>query len=113
MPETPGKDKSEFWWASIAGADCEPVEVTKLNGERVAYTCGCTDPFYLDRPDCPVLLIPVNENEWLFFKDKPPEYQQWSGRLARPFTPRQEELNLKAERKRQETLRSHGWRGPR
>lgn len=35
------KRKTEFWWASVAGADCEPVEVTKKDGERVAYTCGC------------------------------------------------------------------------
>ena len=44
--------KSEFWWATIAGANCEPVEIVKIDGERAALTCGCADPFFIDRPDC-------------------------------------------------------------
>ena len=89
-----GKDKSEFWWASVAGADSEPVEVVKKDGERLAYTCGCGDPFYLDRPDCPVILI---EDE----------------AMDRPMTPKQEK-NYWARQKRQAAIaRSHSWRGAR
>ena len=40
--------KSEFWWASIYGADPEPVEKTERNGRPCVYTIGCADPFYLD-----------------------------------------------------------------
>lgn len=107
--KSPGHRKAEFWWASIAGADCEPVEVTTLGGERVAYTCGCSDPFYLDRPDCLVTLIPDN---W-----------EWEGSekkalpMERPLTPKQEAAE---ERKYERQIRAdraagirHSWRGPR
>ena len=92
-----GKSKSEFWWATIAGADCEPVEVTTLNGKRVAYTCGCGDPFPLDEPDSVCVLV--------------------DGPERRPLTPAQE-LAAKEERERQmEADRKkgikHSWRGPR
>lgn len=89
--------KSEFWWASVSGADCEPVEVTTLDGERVAYTCGCADPFYLDRPDNLIVLV--------------------SGPEDRPLTPAQTaakeaawQRQLKRDAKRGI---HHGWRGPR
>jgi hypothetical protein len=92
-----GKAKSQFWWATIAGADCEPVEVTKLDGERVAYTCGCGDPFYLDRPDCPCVLVP-----------------DYSGEpMERPLTPKQEAAQLRRERRQMAAAGRHGWRGPR
>lgn len=51
------KRKAAFWWASVAGAEAEPVEVAELEGERVAYSLGCADPFYLDRDDCPCVLV--------------------------------------------------------
>ena len=90
------KRKTEFWWASIAGSDCEPVEIATLNGERVAYTCGCGDPFYLDRPDCPVLLVAARGTD---------------GAMDRQPTPKQEEEALKKYRRRM--ARGHSWRGPR
>lgn len=93
--------KSEFWWATVAGANCEPVEVTNLDGERVAYTCGCADPFYLDRPDCFVVLIG----------------QSRGGSLTRPLTPEQEKAKEAAwQRKIKADARRgiyHGWRGQR
>lgn len=52
-----GERKTEFWWASIDGADPEPVERTKVDGRPAVYTCGCADPFYLDEPDCPVRFL--------------------------------------------------------
>lgn len=42
--------KTEFWWASIHGADPEPVEKTEHEGRPCVYTLGCADPFYLDEP---------------------------------------------------------------
>lgn len=103
--------KTEFWWASVVGADCEPVEVTMLGGERVAYTCGCADPFYLDRPDGLVVLVAIGSR-----------YDHESGvmvpaPLERPLTPKQEGIKLKA-RDAQIKLDAkrgihHGWRGPR
>lgn len=41
--------KTKFYWASIGGADPEPVEVTKVDGKRVVYTLGCPDPFLLEK----------------------------------------------------------------
>ena len=91
-----GKSASQFWWATIAGADCEPVEVTELDGERVAYTCGCGDPFYIDRPDCPCVLVPT-----------------YGGNMPRPPTPAQQEAALERRYKELADARSHSWRGPR
>jgi hypothetical protein len=51
-----GKPKSEFFWASVAGAEPEPVEVVNEGPRRAVYTFGCPDPFYLDDPNCPVVL---------------------------------------------------------
>ena len=95
------KRKTKFWWASVAGAECEPVEVTTLDGERVAYTCGCGDPFYLDRPDCPIELVPAKYTD---------------GAMERALTPTQV---TRAEKRRQRLIAkamangTHSWRGPR
>jgi hypothetical protein len=94
-----GKSASQFWWASIAGADCEPVEVTTLDGERVAYTCGCGDPFYLDRTDCPCVLVPGDVD------DPQP--------MERPLTPKQEAAKFRRERRAMAEAQKHSWRGPR
>lgn len=40
--------KTEFAWASIAGADAEPVELIEDNGRKGLLTIGCRDPFWLD-----------------------------------------------------------------
>lgn len=40
--------KTEFAWASIAGADAEPVELVEIDGRKGLYTLGCADPFWLD-----------------------------------------------------------------
>lgn len=106
------KRKTEFWWASIAGADCEPVEVATLDGERVAYTCGCGDPFYLDRPDSLVVLVP---DDWEWSDDLSGEKKPIP--LERPLTPKQAVAEQrKYERKlaadRAAGIR-HSWRGPR
>ena len=98
--------KVEFWWASVAGADCEPVEVATVDGERVAYTCGCDDPFYLDRPECPVVLVPI---DWDFTSGG----DGVGLPLQRPLTPAEERKAERAERRQERALRAHSWRGPR
>lgn len=40
--------KAEFYWAIVGDASPEPVAVVTENGRRVAYTCGCADPFVID-----------------------------------------------------------------
>src|SRR5665213_3470157 len=86
--------KTVFWCASIAGADCEPVEVASQGGERIAYTCGCGDSFWIDRADSLVLLVEEME---------------------RPMTPKQEKrawINQQ-RRIRYDVAHQHHWRGPR
>jgi len=100
-----GKAKSEFWWASVAGSKTEPVEVTKLDGERVAFTCGCGDPFYLDRPDCPVLLVPVSEYRGNGLTE--------DGPMIRPLTPKQEAAEERRQRRLISAAQNHSWRGER
>lgn len=93
--------KAEFWWASVAGAKCEPVEVAMKEGERVAYTCGCADPFYLDRPDCPVVLVPTRRAN------------HEAGQMDRQLTSQQEKRADAAHRRQLRELESHRWRGDR
>lgn len=100
------KVKSQFFWASIAGADSEPVEVTKLDGRKVAYTCGCADPFYLDDRDCPVVLLLSDDDE-----DGKPSPME---RLPTPaMTKRAEDTWLRKARRDRAAGMHHGWRGPR
>jgi hypothetical protein len=47
----------EYWWVSVAGADCEPAVVVKDQNERRAYTIGCPDAFRVDDQKCPLKLI--------------------------------------------------------
>lgn len=106
----PTPRKTQFYWASIAGADTEPVEVTTLNGERVAYTCGCGDPFYLDKPDCPVVLVADPQT-----KDATPWFAD-DGRMNRVLAPKQASRADAAYRRKlakRLATGTHSWRGPR
>lgn len=48
----------EFYWAQIGDSGPEPVAVKRdAEGRRLAYTCGCADPFVLDQPDSVAVLI--------------------------------------------------------
>lgn len=47
----------EFYWAVVGDANPEPVAVVVEGGKRVAYTCGCPDPFDVDGPDARIVLI--------------------------------------------------------
>ncbi len=96
--------KVEFWWASVAGADCEPVKVTTLGAERVAYRCGYADPFYLDRPDCPAVLV-VEDWKWVMVEGE--EAQREPVPMDVPPTPTQKAAREFAGG------RSYSWRRPR
>ncbi len=103
--------KTEFWWASIGGAEPEPVEKTEHEGRPCVYTLGCADPFYLDDPDCPVTLASTNRpSGWrsLCFdvKNRLP--------MERPKLPNKDEAqSIDDMFHRRMPPRSHGWRGPR
>jgi hypothetical protein len=97
------KRKTEFWWASIHGADPEPVEKAEHEGRPCVYTLGCADPFYLDEPG-------------VFFID--------DERMIRPWHPDKEEAARAAKLANRRSYvwqgkrirlppPAHGWRGPR
>lgn len=88
--------KAEFWWASIHGADPEPVEKAEHDGRPCVYTLGCADPFYLDETPCAVLLIPSYPHK----------------RMDRPKHPDIQAAE-EAEQIASIRARGHAWRGPR
>lgn len=49
--------KAQFYWAIVGDASPEPVAVVVENGVRVAYTCGCPDPFVLDGENTNIELV--------------------------------------------------------
>lgn len=105
----PSPRKTEFWWASIGGAQPEPVEKCTVNDRPAVYTLGCGDPFFLDESDCSVKLgtsvfVPGDSTrEILDFSIKEP--------MDRPaLTTRDERKALKEYRT---PIRQHSWRGPR
>ena len=87
--------KTEFWWASIHGADPEPVEKTEHEGRPCVYTCGCADPFYLD------------EGAILFVRTHP------LGKLDRPEHPSKHLAERAATPIWRQGHPYHSWRGPR
>lgn len=48
---------AKFYWAVVGDANPEPVAVVVEDGRRVAYTCGCPDPFEVDGPDARIQLV--------------------------------------------------------
>ena len=119
--------KTEFWWASIAGADPEPVEKTEHDGRPCVYTLGCADPFYLDATPCLVALITKARDGRDVLADQLPAYDRLP--MRRPIHPDKtlaDQAAIAAERaatprnsKRPFAAipgwrpASHGWRGPR
>ena len=100
--------KSQFAWASIAGAQAEPVEITEVDGRPAVYSCGCADPFFLDEPDCPVELGTGYRYPWAEGSVFTPEADKF---LVRPVVVETSE-RLAAEKAYAKRKR-HGWRGPR
>lgn len=48
---------AKFYWAIVGDASPEPVAVVEEGGRRVAYTCGCPDPFVVDGPEANIELV--------------------------------------------------------
>lgn len=55
---------AKFYWAVVGDASPEPVAVVVEDGKRVAYTCGCPDPFDVDGPEARIQLIPCVTNSY-------------------------------------------------
>lgn len=108
--------KTKFYWASIAGADPEPVELIEIDGRKAIYTCGCGDPFFLDDADTKIRLgeerasIHGDQQRWIIvFRTNPRP-------MERPTIPASHEAQAQLDairRERAETLPRHGWRGAR
>lgn len=114
--------KAKFCWASIAGADPEPVELVRIDGRLAIYTCGCADPFYLNDVSMPVRLghgEQLSQNS-----DASPVFIEDASYVAisRPFLGDKwqadqdakiaERAKLRQARRKSGVI-SHGWRGPR
>lgn len=95
--------KAEFWWASIHGADPEPVEKTERDGRPCVYTLGCADPFFLDQPG--VLLI---DDEAM---PRPEHPDKEEARRAAKLADRRSYV-WQGKRVQLPPIQ-HGWRGPR
>jgi hypothetical protein len=98
------KRKTEFWWASIHGADPEPVEKAEHEGRPCVYTLGCADPFYLDEPGI----------EFVSWFDSGIDLIHHPTPMKRPLIKDKALAALAAKRaKIARSNASHGWRGPR
>jgi hypothetical protein len=95
------------------------VELCHIDGRRAVYTLGCADPFYLDEPNCPVVIgkpeiVVQSGKRWLLFALGGGTAEP----LERPALPKKMAGTMAAARKAYDeawaTHRiSHGWRGPR
>lgn len=84
----------QFTWASIAGAEPEPVEIIVRDGRKGILTCGCADPFWLDDESIDIRL-------------------SWNT-MVRPATVLTEEERVIFQRRYEiRSAGSHGWRGSR
>lgn len=89
----PPPRKSPFGWASIAGANPEPIELAELDGRPCLYTIGCEDAYFL------------TDGNVVVYADE----------LRRPNNLLTQEQIDEKERKWRldESKRKHSWRGPR
>lgn len=88
--------KEIFYWASIAGAAFEPVEVVyeeKFPGRKGILTIGCPDIFWLDD---------LTANIRLSYNS-----------MTRPVIILTEEERLKRQEEYDSSPRKHSWRGSR
>ncbi len=84
---------SPFAWASIAGANPEPVEISEVDGRPCVYTTGCGDPFFMDDPSVVLYVDDLERPDNLLTQEQVDERErQWRLDASRP---------------------SHRWRGPR
>ena len=103
--------KTEFWWASIHGADPEPVEKTEHEGRPCVYTLGCADPFYLDDGDA-VVLVGERMPRPLSPAAAALEAADWDAQRAAARKGRKTYVSPYGNRRSVSEF-AHGWRGPR
>jgi hypothetical protein len=96
--------KTTFYWASVAGADPEPVEFVEIDGRKAVFTCGCGDPFFLDDPECPVRLGRQFAGLLIFGSSVP---------IVRPVIASKQEAARIASQYKEASRPGHSWRGPR
>lgn len=89
--------KAEFAWASIAGADPEPVEIIERDGRKGVLTCGCPDPFWLDDKSAGVKL----------------DYDLMNRPLSVITAAQKRRMDAAYQRQRAKAGFTHGWRGSR
>jgi hypothetical protein len=94
-------DKVKFYWASIAGADPEPVEIIEIAGRKAVITIGCSDPFFLDDT---MISIRIDKN----MMERPHKRGFQTAEEAEAAR-----LAYEQQPKTQRYHQTHGWRGPR
>lgn len=114
--------KTHFAWASIAGADAEPVELVMIDGRDGLYTLGCADPFWLDDSSAGIVVYggsPIDRPEH-------PETQQQRDLRESIYKAKKSAEKAAYEWHREHAKHgpdcaaagcvytgTHGWRGPR
>ena len=114
--------KTTFAWASIAGADAEPVELMEVDGRKGLYTLGCADAFWLDDASIGIVVFggtPLNRPDH-------PETQEQRDERESTYKAKAAVKKAAYEWHRDnakhgphcieaecETPWRHGWRGPR
>ena len=117
--------KTDFAWASIAGAGAEPVELIDVDGRKGILTIGCQDPFWLDDESAGIVVFTGSRLE----RPENPETQEQRDKRQDKY--KRKEAAVKAAYKwhrthakhgpdcdeagctGKENEGTHGWRGPR
>lgn len=97
------KRKAQFQWASIAGADPEPVELIVIDGRQGLLTIGCQDPFWIDDDSAGIVVFEGTPLD----RPRNPETQH-----QRDVREAKYEAKLAAEKAAYEWHRHHAKHGP-
>ena len=98
-----------FRWVSVAQSEPEPAALEIKDGRRVVYTCGCPDPFFIDEPHCPCVLV-EEPRHWLRDYATGQDYLSDREQLD-PIKPPKVPPRQKGEPNPPRPPRTHGWRG--
>lgn len=117
--------KTKFTWASIAGADPEPVELIEADGRKGLFTIGCQDPFWLDDTAAGIVVYDGNPLSC----PSNPETQEQRDLREETYRAKQKAVKAAYEWHREHAKHgpdceladctgkdkeyTHGWRGPR
>jgi hypothetical protein len=121
----PKTSKTNFAWASIAGADPEPVELIDIDSRKGLYTIGCADPFWLDDDSAGIVVYTGSPLE----RPKNPETQEQRDLREKKYRAKEVAVTAAYEWHRDNAKHGpdcalagctgkdreyrHGWRGPR